>query len=67
MNRVRGQDYFSDCEHINPRQCHAIIGGDGRPRHRYRMWHIEGSDGQPTDDGPWYSAAEARARLDGAR
>jgi hypothetical protein len=66
--KVRKQTYYTDCEHANPRQCHAINTSASHTgehwQHRYHQWHLEGQDG-PTDDGPFRSAAEARAFRDG--
>lgn len=61
--KVRKQRYASTCDHANPRQCHAALNGK-QLVHWYFMWHLEGTDGNPTDDGPWYSAREARAFRD---
>lgn len=68
--KVRRQEYFTDCEHANPRQCHALNTAMSRAgerwQHRYYRWHLE-ADGAPTDDGPFRSAREARAFRDQPR
>jgi len=56
--RIQRQTYWTDCDHPEPRRCHPIDG-----QHSYSMWHLVDPDGTPTDDGPWYSAAEARRHL----
>lgn len=63
--KVQRQDHYTTCEHPNPRQCHAIVITDPRasgPRHvhRYWMWHLVDPETGPTDDGPFWSAREAR-------